>query len=151
MAGNAPPPRSARPCLPEIDHRKGRHARDEPAPPRRPGKDCARSAFGWQSLAPVPGWKRGGALPRSRGVDTVPPGRDNHPLRRTQAAVRDTGPRFHSSGGLLQSWRYHELVKRALRLFFALLFLAASLPGLTADAADSHVVVATLTGVIHPI
>jgi membrane-bound serine protease (ClpP class) len=31
------------------------------------------------------------------------------------------------------------------------LLLAASLPGLTADAADSHVVVATLTGVINPI
>ena len=42
-------------------------------------------------------------------------------------------------------------MKRAVRLFFAVLLLAASLPGLTADAADSHVVVATLTGVINPI
>jgi membrane-bound serine protease (ClpP class) len=42
-------------------------------------------------------------------------------------------------------------VKRAVRLFFAIVSLAALLPVIPARAAEPHVVVATLTGVINPI
>ena len=42
-------------------------------------------------------------------------------------------------------------MKRAVRLFFAIVSLAALLPAITARAADSEVLVATLTGVINPI
>lgn len=42
-------------------------------------------------------------------------------------------------------------MKRAVRLFFAIVALAAVAPAIPARAADSHVVVATLTGVINPI
>jgi membrane-bound serine protease (ClpP class) len=47
--------------------------------------------------------------------------------------------------------RYHQIVKRAVRLFFAIVSLAALLPAIPARAADSQVLVATLTGVINPI
>jgi membrane-bound serine protease (ClpP class) len=42
-------------------------------------------------------------------------------------------------------------VKRAIRLFFAAVSLAALLPAIPARAAESHVLVANLTGVINPI
>ncbi|HEY9287696.1 MAG TPA: nodulation protein NfeD [Candidatus Dormibacteraeota bacterium] len=42
-------------------------------------------------------------------------------------------------------------MKRAVRLFFAIVSLAALLPAIPARAADSEVLVATLTGVINPI
>ena len=42
-------------------------------------------------------------------------------------------------------------MKRALRLFFAIASVAALLPAIPVRAAESHVVVATLTGVINPI
>jgi membrane-bound serine protease (ClpP class) len=42
-------------------------------------------------------------------------------------------------------------VKRAVRLFFAVASLVVLLPAVPARAADSHVLVATLTGVINPI
>jgi membrane-bound serine protease (ClpP class) len=52
---------------------------------------------------------------------------------------------------LPDSRRYDLSVKRATRLLFAVVFLAALLPVIPARAADSHVLVATLTGVINPI
>jgi membrane-bound serine protease (ClpP class) len=52
---------------------------------------------------------------------------------------------------LSDSRRYDQIVKRATRLLFAAVFLAALLPVIPARAASSHVLVATLTGVINPI
>ena len=46
---------------------------------------------------------------------------------------------------------YDQIVKRATRLFLAALVLAALVPAVPVRAAESHVLVATLNGVINPI
>jgi membrane-bound serine protease (ClpP class) len=49
------------------------------------------------------------------------------------------------------NWSYDQVVKRAGRLFLAAVMLAALVPAVPARAAEPHVLVATLNGVINPI
>src|SRR6202022_3030291 len=56
-----------------------------------------------------------------------------------------------STNGRARNWGYDQIVKRAVRLFLATVALAGLLPVLPAQAAEPHVLVATLDGVINPI
>jgi membrane-bound serine protease (ClpP class) len=65
--------------------------------------------------------------------------------------VQAVAPCIHSIGDPAREQGYHQIVKRAGRLFLATVMLAALLPGIQARAAEPHVLVATLNGVINPI
>src|SRR5256885_2043318 len=88
------------------------------------------------------------ALPILDNARLAPGSRPPHP---SEVAVPPVGPCSHSTNDRALNRGYDQVVTRAARLFLAATMLAVLLPAVQARAAEPHVLVATLNGVINPI
>src|SRR3984893_12148631 len=150
-ACNARPPRSGRLSLPGTGRQRPPRVPGGPGQPPAPGGGCARSGSGSPRPAPPPAWQGAVAPPRWTVVDRVRPAPGSRPPRRLPFAARNAWPPTYSTNGRARNWGYDQIGESGPRLFPATVALAGLMPVLPAQAAEPHVLVATLDGVINPI
>src|SRR5690349_6006934 len=129
----------------------GRRAPCAPGRLPPPGGGCARSGCGSTRRAPPPAWQGAVAPARWTIVGSARLALESRPPRPSAVAAPCVGPRSHSTNDGPVNRGYDQVVKSAARLFLATATLAAFVPAVQARAADAHVLVATLNGVINPI